>query len=73
MYTVMRSARASVVPAASHTARRFSRQRRACSAALAPTISPVCGSSGICPEQNSNSPKRTAWLYGPIAGGALSC
>ena len=66
MYTVMRSARSSVVPAAAQTALRFSRQRRACSAAVAPTISPLAGSSGICPEQNSSSPAvridETAWL-----------
>jgi len=54
-------------PAASHTARRFSRQRRACSAAVAPTNSLVRGSSGICPEQNSRPPTdrrsaSTAWL-----------
>ncbi len=45
-------------PAATHTACRFSRQRRACSAALAPTSSPLAGSSGICPEQNSSSAAR---------------
>jgi hypothetical protein len=56
------TARWSVVPAASHTACRFSRQRRACAAGVSPTISAVLGSNGICPEQNSNSPQRTAWL-----------
>ena len=34
MYTVSRTACASEVPAAAHTACRFSRQRRACSAAV---------------------------------------
>ena len=30
--------------------------------ASSPTSSPVAGSSGICPEQNSSPPLRTAWL-----------
>ena len=34
------------VPAASHTAARFSRQRPVCSPAVTPVISPVAGSSG---------------------------
>jgi hypothetical protein len=32
----------------------------------------VAGSSGIWPEQKSNSPTRMACEYGPIAFGALS-
>src|SRR4051794_34479189 len=66
----MRTASPRLAPAAAHTACRFSRQRRACSAGVSPASSPVDGSSGICPEQNSNPPVRTAWLYGPMAGGA---
>ena len=49
-------------PAASHTAERFSRQRRACPSISSLTISPVDGSSGIWPEQNSRLPLRIAWL-----------
>ena len=60
MYTVMRTALSSVVPAGAHTSRRFSRQRLACSAGVSPTSSPVRGSSGICPEQNNSPPARTA-------------
>ena len=33
-------------------------------------MSPVRGSSGICPEQNSRLPARIAWTYGPTAAGA---
>ena len=44
------------------TACRFSRQRDACSAGVSPTSSSVCGSSAICPEQNSSPPALTAWL-----------
>ena len=60
-YTVSLTASPSVAPAAWQTAARFSRQRPACSPAVAPTSSPVRGSSGIWPEQNSRPPARTAW------------
>src|SRR6186713_755197 len=30
---------------------------------------PSAGLMGICPAQNSRSPTRTAWLYGPTAVG----
>src|SRR3954470_2503203 len=72
MYTVTRTASTSAAPAAEQTASRFSRQRRACSAGVVPTSSPLSGSSGICPEQNSSPPWLTAWLYGPMAAGAPS-
>jgi hypothetical protein len=62
-------------PAAASTAPRFSRTRSHWTrTSPAPTISPVFGSSGICPEQNTRLPPEatTACAYGPIAFGALS-
>ena len=59
------------VPASSKTALIFSKHCLACSAAVPSTIKPVAGLIGICPEQNTKSPTATAWLYGPIAAGAL--
>ena len=59
---MQRTASASEPPAASHTAVRFSRQRRVCPSTSSFTISPVDGSSGIWPEQNSRLPLRMPWL-----------
>src|SRR6476469_5860799 len=60
-------------PPALSTPPRFSITRWACSfTSPTPTISPVFGSSGICPEQKIILPAGTeiAWLYGPMAFGA---
>src|SRR5947209_9545740 len=49
---------------------RFSKQRRAWSPGRSPTSSPLSGSTGIWPEQNSRPRERTACEYGPTAAGA---
>src|SRR5687768_6009582 len=48
----------------------FSRTRSVCSPTSPLINCPLAGTSGICPAQNSKSPTRTAWLYGPAAGAA---
>src|SRR5215212_3555185 len=69
-YTVRRTASPSDAPAAAHTTDRFSRHWRTCSPGPSPTSWPLSASSGIWPEQNNSPPARTAWEYGPTAGGA---
>ena len=46
------------------------RSARSAWASTPSTSSPVAGSSPSWPEQNTMSPLRIAWLYGPIAAGA---
>ena len=58
----MRTASARLPPPARAIASRLRRHCRVWSAGVEPTISPVSGSSGICPEQNRRFPVRTAWL-----------
>src|SRR5262245_42019522 len=58
------------LPAASRTALMLPSTRSTSSSIVPRTSSPVAGSSGICPDRNSRSPERTAWLYGPMARGA---
>src|SRR5688572_6575442 len=60
------------LPAASRTAARLSMTRAVCSLISPPTISPVAGSSPIWPAVKMRSPLAIAWLYGPMALGALS-
>src|SRR5688572_23444510 len=60
---------ANVSPWSSRMAFTFCSTRSVCTLASPATRSPVAGSRGICPAQNSRSPTRTAWLYGPTALG----
>src|ERR1035437_5059190 len=59
-----------VNPAAPRTASRLRRALSACSW-TPPSSSPVTGSSPSCPEQKTKPSISIAWLYGPIAAGAV--
>src|SRR5882672_5481325 len=69
--TVVFTTLASFRSAAASTAARLASAREVCDPTPPSTSSPVSGSRGIWPEQNTRSPERTACEYGPMAAGAL--